>query len=75
MRPVHGYELFVQKSGLCPTNITHPRLRKRQWPSVTKAGNAWGGPKRSQLGLIYCTVFAKSAKLPTPPWPPAMRSI
>ncbi len=32
-------------------------------------------PKRSPPRLIYCTVLARSAKLPTPPWPPAMRSI
>lgn len=24
--------------------------------------------------VIYCIVLARSAKLPTPPWPPAMRS-
>jgi hypothetical protein len=31
--------------------------------------------KRSPPCVIYCTVLARSAKLPTPPWPPAIRSI
>jgi hypothetical protein len=32
-------------------------------------------PKAFPPRWIYCTVLARSAKLPTPPWPPAMRSI
>ena len=48
----------------CPADSTTPGVE-----------NAWGGPKRSPPRLIYCTVLARSAKLPTPPWPPAMRSI
>jgi hypothetical protein len=46
----------------CPTDSMTPGV-----------GNA--GPRRSPPRLIYCTVLARSAKLPTPPWPPAMRSI
>ena len=47
---------------------------------VTNSGHDTRGtpgpaPKRSLPRLIYCTVLARSAKLPTPPWPPAMRSI
>jgi hypothetical protein len=38
-------------------------------------GTPGPAPKRSPPRLIYCTVLARSAKLPTPPWPPAMRSI
>jgi hypothetical protein len=35
-----------------------------------------GRPQAFQAFIfIYCTVFAKSAKLRTLPWPPAMRSI
>jgi 2-polyprenyl-6-methoxyphenol hydroxylase-like FAD-dependent oxidoreductase len=45
-----------------------------QW-RARHQGNAWGGPQAFPPRLIYCTVLARSAKLPTPPWPPAMRSI
>jgi len=52
------------------------RRRRNPLPIAgTIPGNAWARPKRSPPRLIYCTVLARSAKLPTPPWPPAMRSI
>jgi hypothetical protein len=44
------------------------------WSRHDNGGTPGAAPTRSQRRLIYCTVLARSAKLPTPPWPPAMRS-
>ena len=46
-----------------------------QYSGPDTRGTPGPAPKRSPPRLIYCTVLARSAKLPTPPWPPAMRSI
>lgn len=53
---------------------------KAQPIEMAGAGNASAPRDRSRRPfltyciVIYCIVLARSAKLPTPPWPPAMRS-